>query len=296
MGYDTIVYPTCEMSSDYLYNHPELRAKDINDAFADDSVAGIICSIGGYESIRILEYLDTEMILSHPKPIMGFSDSTTFLAYLNQLGIVTYYGPSVMAGFAQLHNDTDNLKNIQSFMQSDWETYTWAVSDKYMNGYKDWHTYAGEYLEVHDNKNGYEAFGNDFSGLLWGGCIEVLEFMKSTKYWPELSFFKDKVIFFETSEEKPTPDQVGYFFRNYAIQGILNEVSGVVIGRCMNYSDDEYESLKKIILDIYRIELNIEPNIVFNAEFGHTDPKWILPLGLDAQFNQNTKTCTISRG
>ncbi len=35
---------------------------------------------------------------------MGYSDTTTLLTYVNQLGLVTFHGPSVMAGFSQLQN------------------------------------------------------------------------------------------------------------------------------------------------------------------------------------------------
>ncbi len=64
----------------------------------------------------------------------------------------------------------------------------------------------------------------------------------------------------------------------------------------MNYTDEDYDLLKKIVLDIYEVELNIKPNVIFNVDIGHTDPKWIMPLGLKAQFNQSNKTCKISRG
>src|SRR5699024_9109750 len=100
--FEIIEMPTARMNPNELYNNPKLRANDINQAFKDNSVDGIITSIGGYESVRILEYLDTDMILNNPKFIMGFSDASTFLSYLNKLGMITFYGPSVMAGLAQI--------------------------------------------------------------------------------------------------------------------------------------------------------------------------------------------------
>ena len=33
------------------------RAKDLKDAFLDDSIAGIICAIGGDDTYRLLPYL-----------------------------------------------------------------------------------------------------------------------------------------------------------------------------------------------------------------------------------------------
>jgi len=295
MGYKLTVFPTCEMTSDELYKNPEVRANDINSAFADSSIDGIICSIGGYESIRILKYLDIDTIKNNPKPIMGFSDATTFLCYLSQLGLKTFYGPSVMAGFAQIHNDTSYVDRIKSFMQDEWTKYQWKASTYYVNGYKDWFKHDGSFLDKQDASDSFETFGQSFSGELWGGCIEVLEFMKGTKYWPKTEFFKDKVLFFETSEEKPSPDQVGYMLRNYAIQGILEQVSGIAFGRCKDYTKEEYNRLKEIVLDIYSVELKIPGNIVFNIDVGHTDPKWILPLGAVATFDFDKKVCLIEK-
>jgi muramoyltetrapeptide carboxypeptidase LdcA involved in peptidoglycan recycling len=68
--FNIVEYPTARMDAESLYNHPELRAKDINDAFADDSIDTIFVSIGGNDSIRILEYLDIPSILKNPKIIM----------------------------------------------------------------------------------------------------------------------------------------------------------------------------------------------------------------------------------
>ena len=66
---------------EYLKEHPEARAKDLKDAFLDDSIAGIICAIGGDDTYRILPYLmkDEDFIKAvqkNPKLFTGFSDTT----------------------------------------------------------------------------------------------------------------------------------------------------------------------------------------------------------------------------
>mgnify|MGYP003731326731 CR=1 FL=1 len=43
-GFEIIEYPTARMANDMLYKHPELRARDISNAFCDPSIDGIICS------------------------------------------------------------------------------------------------------------------------------------------------------------------------------------------------------------------------------------------------------------
>jgi len=137
--------------------------------------------------------------------------------------------------------------------------------------------------------------GNEITqGRLWGGCIEVLEFIKSTNYWPDKTFWDDKILFLETSEEKPLPSQVGYMLRNYGIQGILEKVKAVVFGRAKDYSLKEKEELNKIILNVIRDEFSVtDIPIIVDMDFGHTDPKLILPLGCMVSLNPTIKDITL---
>ena len=284
-GFNMVEYPTSRMLSKDLYTNPKLRAEDIQSAFQDESIDGIICTIGGYESVRILEYLDMDIIMNHPKFIMGFSDATTFLSYFNKWGLVTFYGPSVMAGLAQMKNmDQSYEKHLKDMLLKNNKSYVYKPYKQYTNGYKDWSDpeLVGQCEAFYDNENGFEFYLDDepSEGELWGGCIEVLEFIKGTKYWPEPDFWYNKVLFFETSEEKPSPMAVGYMLRNYGIQGILNSIKGLLIARPKDYTEEEKEDLKKIVMDIMTLEFNVKDiPIVFNMDFGHTDPKLILPLG-----------------
>ncbi|WP_339796526.1 LD-carboxypeptidase [Paenibacillus sp. FSL R5-0744] len=84
MGLEAIEMPTARMSPDDLYKNPQIRADDINKCFEYESIDDIITSIGGYESVRILPFLDTKTIQKKTEFIMGFSDATTFITYLNQ--------------------------------------------------------------------------------------------------------------------------------------------------------------------------------------------------------------------
>jgi len=136
-GYNIIEMPSARMEIDALYENPKLRAEDINAAFRDKNIDGIICSIGGYESVRILEYLDMDTILDNPKLIMGFSDATTFLTYLNTGGLVTFYGPSIMAGFAQLNYLPDKFKqHLKDFFVHGAFPYHYTPYDSWTEGYK----------------------------------------------------------------------------------------------------------------------------------------------------------------
>jgi muramoyltetrapeptide carboxypeptidase LdcA involved in peptidoglycan recycling len=71
------------------------------EAFEDPRVAGIISSIGGDDSIRILPFLDLSVVRSNPKVFLGSSDTTVVHMACLRAGLGTFYGPAVMAGFAE---------------------------------------------------------------------------------------------------------------------------------------------------------------------------------------------------
>jgi muramoyltetrapeptide carboxypeptidase LdcA involved in peptidoglycan recycling len=200
-------FPSARKNADFIYNNPEFRAKDINDAFADSEVKAIIASIGGDDSVRILPYLDTKKILENPKILIGYSDTSTLTTYLNKLGLVTFNGPSIMAGFSQWDSlEGDFQKYISDFLFGEIEQKNYPTFDFYANGYPDWSKKdnVGKIKETFKNDGYHWLQGNLVtSGFLYGGCIEVLEFMKGTDFWPQKDFWNGKILFLETSEEKP---------------------------------------------------------------------------------------------
>ena len=80
-GLEPVLMENTLKGIEYLKEHPEARAADLKQAFTDDSIAGIICAIGGDDTYRLLPYLmeDEEFINAvkkHPKLFTGFSDTT----------------------------------------------------------------------------------------------------------------------------------------------------------------------------------------------------------------------------
>lgn len=288
-------YPTARAEADFLYHHPEARAADVNRAFADPEVKAIITSIGGDDSVRILPYLDGEIIKSNPKILMGFSDTTTLLTYGNQLGLVTFHGPSIMAGFSQLKYlpsaFTDHIKTMLFEASS---TYQYKPYEVWGEGYPDWRQVenTGKINPLAPNEERWLWLQGDsvVQGELFGGCIEVLEFLKSTTFWPKPDFWTGKVLFFETSEDKPSPDQVKYMLRNYGMQGIFDQVRAVLFGRPMDYTEVEKKALVDVLITVVATEFG-RPDLplIANMDFGHTDPQFILPLGVRAEIDCRNK-------
>ena len=287
-------YPSARKEADYLYKNPEFRAKDINDAFSNKEVKAIFVSIGGEDSVRILPFLDSDTIRKNPKIIIGYSDTTTLLTYFNQLGLVTLHGPAIMAGFSQWDSLGKKFQeHIRNILFENPGTYKYKSYDSYSEGYLDWSdkSNVGKVKPMSKNTGWNVLQGNSkVQGELFGGCIEVLEFMKGTTFWPNDDFWNGKILFLETSEDKPTPDQVKWMLRNYGMQGIFDKISALLIGRPRDYSKEEKKSLNENIFKIVNTEFkNSSLPIITNMDFGHTDPQWILPLGIKAEIDCHKK-------
>lgn len=54
---EPIFMPNSLKGIEFLKANPKARAEDLKKAFLDDSIAGIICAIGGDDTYRILPYL-----------------------------------------------------------------------------------------------------------------------------------------------------------------------------------------------------------------------------------------------
>ena len=85
-GLEVVTMPNALKGTEYIYNHPEKRAKDLMDAFKDKSIKGIFCAIGGDDTIRLLPYIDYEVIKDNPKIFMGYSDTTVNHFMMNKEG------------------------------------------------------------------------------------------------------------------------------------------------------------------------------------------------------------------
>jgi muramoyltetrapeptide carboxypeptidase LdcA involved in peptidoglycan recycling len=88
---EPIEFSTATKSDAYLSDHPEERAGDIEDAFADPEIRGVIATIGGNDQIRILKHLDGSVLRDNPTRFYGISDNTNLAHYLWNHGIVSFF-------------------------------------------------------------------------------------------------------------------------------------------------------------------------------------------------------------
>lgn len=302
-----VEYPTARQSPEYLSKNPEARAEDINAAFADPSIKAIIATIGGNDQIRILPYLNKDIIAANPKIFMGYSDCTNLHLFLWNLGIISYYGGAVMTQFAMgggMHEYTINSIKRALFNPSMGEV---RAAPEWSDADLDW----AEPSNLHKKRpmyssKGWEWYNNHnkvIQGQLWGGCLEVLDFHLSVKhYLPTFEQLDRKILFIETSEEMPSEGRVYCFIAALAELGLLQRFQAILIGYpkaqyCGTYPPEGRDafilSQKNAIKNALK-DYSSNILVIFDMNFGHTDPQIIIPNGGFTSIDGANKTITVS--
>ena len=159
LGFNVVTMKNALKGIEYLYNHPEKRAEDFMEAIVDKDIKGIICNIGGDDTIRLLPYIDFESIANNPKVFMGYSDTTINHFMMQKAGVVSYYGPAVMTDFAENNNmHTYTLKYINKVLLENREDIVIKSSDKWTSEYLDWAIEENDNIsrKINEEKYGYE--------------------------------------------------------------------------------------------------------------------------------------------
>jgi len=86
---------------EWLHANPKARADDLMEAFCDPKINGIFSIIGGDDSVRLLPYIDYEIISNNPKIFLGFSDTTVTHFACLKAGLSSFYGPAILTAFAE---------------------------------------------------------------------------------------------------------------------------------------------------------------------------------------------------
>lgn len=294
-GLKTKTMPNALKGIEYLDKHPEARAKDLMDAFKNKEIKAIICNIGGDDSIRLLPYIDFNIIKNNPKIFMGYSDTTTVHFMMHKAGLMSYYGPVVMCEFAEnkvMHEYTK--KYVTEVLFENKENIKITSSSKWTSEYLDWSKKENNDIprKMKDETHGYEILQGRgiFEGELLGGCLEVFQTFVGTKIWPSLDEWKGKILFLETSEEEPTPDFVRYALLNLGAIGVFNVIKGIIVGKPKNeaYYEEYKEVYKKVVG-----EVNPNLPILYNINIGHADPMCIFPIGLKVKVDMDKKEITF---
>lgn len=305
-GLEAVFMPNSLKGIDYLKWHPEARASDLKHAFMDDSIAGIICAIGGDDTYRLLPYLleDKEFVQAvqeHPKLFSGFSDTTINHLMFYKLGLTSYYGPAFICDLGEIANEMlpYTEKAFRGYLQKN-ECSEIISSPIWYEERKDFSVKAmGTERITRKEERGFQLLQgkNIFEGRLLGGCLEsIYDILTSSRHgnekevcekynlFPSLEEWKGKILFIETCEEKPTPDLLRKELLVLKEQGIFNVINGILVGK----PQDEmyYEEYKDIYFEVIN---NKELPILYNVNFGHSTPRCVIPYGINVQVDADKR-------
>jgi muramoyltetrapeptide carboxypeptidase LdcA involved in peptidoglycan recycling len=284
-GLEVLEMPHTLASPEFVASNPEARAEDLMAAFSDVSINGIVSAIGGDDAIRVLPYLDLDVIRNNPKIFLGYSDTTIIHMACTAAGLVSVYGPSIMAGFAE-------NGGIMKYMEEGLRRTVFSADppgewpenpDGWTVEHLDWAEPANQAVRRHLRESSGRRWlqgGKAVEGQIVAGCIEVLDWLRGTAWWPKL---ESAVLAIETSEEAPPPEYVARFLRSIAEMGELRNLKALLFGRPggSNLPIEQHARYDEEILRIVRDEQGLsEMPVVTGMDFGHTDPMWTVPEGV----------------
>jgi muramoyltetrapeptide carboxypeptidase len=261
----------------YLAGTDANRAKDLQEAFEDTTVDGIIAMRGGYGCGRILDLLDYKTIAKNPKIFAGFSDVTALLlALYTKTGLVTFHSPmgtSVWNDFTVSH-----FKNVL-FEDNSNENVTKNILQN--------PTQKGDNLTQTTDRITTITVGTA-EGIFLGGNLTVLASLIGTPYLPN---FDNSILFLEEVNEEIY--RIDRLFCQLKLSGILSNLRGVVLGKFTNCGHgNRFSSLTlEDIFTHYIAPLNIPA--FSGTMIGHINNKFTVPVGKIVQIDAEKGTIIV---
>lgn len=209
-----------------------------------------MAAIGGDNSCHLLPLLDFDLIAENPKILMGFSAITLLnVAIWCETGLVTLNGPCLLTDFAEYPEMLEYT--LSAFLRAVCEPRPigWVMpSSWWTEEYLDWRTKKDlERARAGVPSAGWAWLKNGVAeGVLVGGCLESLQHLRRTRFWPS---FQNAILFVETSGDAPAPARVDGMLMDYENMGVFSQLAGLLVGRPMGYSPVQRRELRGVVLE-----------------------------------------------
>ena len=251
MGYEPVYSQDIFERDLYFAGSAERRTHEFYKLWQRDDLAALICVRGGYGSNYLLEKLDLDCLVAHPKALIGCSDITTLLTAIHdRTGLVTFHGPMVAKDLAGA-------------------TFDLASWNHALTGSAEWS------LPV----DGVEVLRPGTArGILYGGCLSMLVASLATPFEIET---RDAILFIEDIAEKPY--RIDRMLMQLEQAGKLEGVRGFVFGEMLDCAPPQGETytLQQVIM---RVLAPYNVPIIFGLRSGHVSSGNItLPIGVEAE-------------
>src|SRR4051794_33788585 len=196
----------------------QARAADLNAAFADPAIRGILAVVGGEDQITVIPHLDADLARRDPKPFLGTSDNTNLHHWLWANGIASFYG-----GSSQVHLgpgpavDDVHARSLRAALLTGGRLEITDPGESEDSGV-DWGDPRAlrEYGEREPTEPWtWHGPARTVTGRTWGGCLEVIEWILTAGRFPFPPDVLDgAVLLLETSEELLPARNVAWIVRS----------------------------------------------------------------------------------
>jgi len=257
-GYRVRLYPGCHAQAGYLAGPDALRLADLHAALADDEVAAVHCLRGGYGALRLLDGIDTALLRSRPKLLIGYSDITALHALWAQEGLPSLHAPMPASDLIKPGREDDEA----------------ALFALLRSGLRAGATLA-PVLEP-----GLPRRAGVAEGPLIGGNLSLVAALMGTPWaWDP----HRAILFLEDVSEEPY--RVDRHLTQLRLGGVLGAVAGFVLG---SFTEEAYPLalLRDTLLPLGKPVLGGWPT-------GHGTPNRPLPMGLRVRLDAGAGTITL---
>ena len=256
-GYRLRVMPHAIEADGFLAGDDQARAQDLTDAFADPSIAAILCTRGGYGSARLFPYLDFDAMATQSKLFLGFSDITTLHLALNRRGLPTVHSPMALT---------------LTVPRADW---VWKSFFAILEG---------KYPIPETAPLAQTVVGGTAEGMVTGGCLCLLADSIGT---PNSLDCDSRIVLIEDVDENP--HRIDAMLTHLLNAGIIQRAAGIVIGEMTRTDERCDEGIgARPWREIVRDRLgNLGIPLVTDLHFGHGPQMLSLPLGIRARLDAN---------
>jgi len=229
---------------------PDVRARVLQDAWRDPSIAALLAVRGGYGSQQLLPLLEPAVMRQAGKLLIGYSDVTALLCWSCMHGVVSLHGPMIEGRLAVGRTAYDEASFLQAAM----------VSEP-----------MGELAAP-----GVEALvPGDAVGTLVGGTLSQLVSLLGTPW--ALDVPRGAILFLEDVGERPY--RIHRMLTQLAQSGMLARAGALVFGEFPRCDEPGGEpAIRDVLREFTR---GFPGPVLFGFPSGHTvGPTWTLPIGV----------------
>ncbi|MFF5171934.1 LD-carboxypeptidase [Micromonospora sp. NPDC000089] len=262
-GLRPVAAPNAYARQGYLAGGDELRAADLNTAFADPEVRGVLCTRGGYGAQRVVDLIDMDVVRRDPKVVAGFSDITALqFALWRGARLASVHGPGVA-----WRDERTPLRSAESLHAALTTTEPVVVA------------------AAAEETAGVRVPGRA-EGPLLGGNLCLITASIGTGDMPDLT---GAVLLVEEVQEPPY--KVDRMLTHLRRCGALDRIAGVAVGQFTECADDWDTTIVDVLTDRLG-DLGVP--VLGGLPIGHGPGQLTVPVGPRAVLDADAGTLTVA--